>query len=55
MATFEIKRNHSINILGDYKDRGLSVQVCTMFFNTFFLQKQLKFYKNIFEKEKADN
>lgn len=33
MATFEIKIKHSINVLGDYIDGGLSVQITTMFSN----------------------
>ncbi|MFN4763727.1 DUF6140 family protein [Gillisia sp. Q332] len=33
MATFEIKIKHSINVKGEYIDRGLSVQISSMFAN----------------------
>lgn len=33
MATFEVKTKHSMNVKGDYIDRGLSIQISTMFAN----------------------
>jgi hypothetical protein len=33
MATFEIKTKHSMNVKGEFIDRGLSVQISTMFSN----------------------
>lgn len=33
MATFEIKTKHSMNVKGEYVDRGLSIQISTMFSN----------------------
>ena len=35
MATFEIKTNRTINVNGDYVDKGLSVQISTMFSSPF--------------------
>jgi hypothetical protein len=35
MATFEIKTKQTINVLGDYIDKGLSVQISTMNSNPF--------------------
>ncbi|WP_372746467.1 DUF6140 family protein [Lutibacter sp.] len=35
MATFEIKTKQTINVNGEYVDKGLSVQVTTMFANPF--------------------
>lgn len=33
MATFEIKTKHSMNVKGEYIDRGLSVRISSMFAN----------------------
>lgn len=33
MATFEIKTKHSMNVKGEYIDRGISVQISSMFSN----------------------
>jgi len=33
MATFEAKNKHSMNVNGDYIDRGLSIQISSMFAN----------------------
>lgn len=33
MATFEIKTRHAMNVKGEYIDRGLSVQISSMFSN----------------------
>lgn len=35
MATFEIKTKHAMNVKGEYIDRGLSVQISSMFANPF--------------------
>jgi len=35
MATFEIKTNRTINVNGEYVDKGLTVQISTMFSNPF--------------------
>lgn len=35
MATFEIKTKQTINVNGEYVDKGLLVQVTTMFANPF--------------------
>ena len=33
MSTFEVKIKHSMNVNGDYIDRGLSIQLSSMFVN----------------------
>jgi hypothetical protein len=35
MATFEIKTKQTINVNGEYVDKGLSVQITTMYSNPF--------------------
>ncbi len=35
MPTFEVKTNQTINLGGEYIDKGLSVQISTMFSNPF--------------------
>ena len=35
MATFEIKTNQTINVNGEYVDKGLSVQISSMYSNPF--------------------
>jgi len=35
MATFEIKTKQTINVNGEYVDKGLSVEISSMFSNPF--------------------
>ena len=35
MATFKITTNQAINVNGEYVDRGLSVQISSMYSNPF--------------------
>jgi len=35
MATFEIKTKLAVNVKGEYVDKGLSVQITTMYANPF--------------------